>query len=46
MAKYGNASATVKELLLNLFNPLLPTRTNSSSKPDGIGYALLKVELF
>ena len=27
-------------------NPLLPMWTNLSSKPDGIGYALLKVELF
>ena len=31
---------------LRFVNPLLPMRTNSSSKPDRIGYALLKVELF
>ena len=27
-------------------NPLLPMRMNSSCKLDGIGYALLMVELF
>ena len=35
-----------EKCIIKPVNPLLPMWTNSSSKPNGIGYALLKVELF